>query len=83
MPSFTGGLRQGDRVRVIAGYFKGEEGVVQTADEGRAVVEIQRGEGSFKARFQAGQIERAPAAAPSSIDETPPAESAPVEPPPD
>ncbi|HEU0167464.1 MAG TPA: KOW motif-containing protein [Chloroflexota bacterium] len=60
MPSFMGGLRQGDRVRVIAGYFKGEEGVVQTADaDGRAVVEIQQGEGSFKARFTASQIERA------------------------
>jgi transcription antitermination factor NusG len=60
MPSFTGGLRQGDRVKVVAGYFKGEEGVVQSCDaDGRAVVEIQRGEGAFKARFTAMQIERA------------------------
>lgn len=62
MPSFTSGLRPGDRVRVIAGYFKDSEGVVQTCDaDGRAVVEIQEGEGSFKARFTATQIERAAA----------------------
>jgi hypothetical protein len=34
--------------------------VVQTGDaDGRAVVEIKEGEGSFKARFTANQIERA------------------------
>ena len=64
MPSFISGLRPGDRVRVIAGYFKDSEGVVQTCDaDGRAVVEIQEGEGSFKARFTASQIERAAASA--------------------
>ena len=64
MPSFISGLRPGDRVRVIAGYFKDSEGVVQTCDaDGRAVVEIQEGEGSFKARFTASQIERASASA--------------------
>lgn len=64
MPSFTSGLRPGDRVRVIAGYFKDSEGIVQTCDaDGRAVVEIQEGEGSFKARFTASQIERAASAA--------------------
>lgn len=51
-------------MRVIAGYFKDSEGVVQTCDaDGRAVVEIQEGEGSFKARFTASQIERAAAGA--------------------
>jgi transcription antitermination factor NusG len=60
MPSFISGIKTGDRVRVIAGYFKDSEGVVQTCDaDGRAVVEIQEGEGSFKARFTAAQIERA------------------------
>jgi transcription antitermination factor NusG len=64
VPSFISGLRPGDRVRVIAGYFKDSEGVVQTCDaDGRAVVEIQEGEGSFKARFTASQIERAAASA--------------------
>lgn len=59
MPSFISGIRQGDRVKVIAGYFKDSEGVVQTCDaEGRAVVEIQDGEGSFKARFTATQLEK-------------------------
>lgn len=59
MPSFSGGLRQGDRVRVISGYFRDSEGVVQSCDaEGRAVVEIKDGEGSFKARFTASQIQR-------------------------
>jgi transcription antitermination factor NusG len=47
-------------VKVIAGYFKDSEGVVQSTDaEGRAVVEIEDGEGSFKARFTATQIEKA------------------------
>jgi len=60
MPSFISGLKQGDRVKVIAGYFKDSEGVVQTCDaDGRAVVEIKEGEGSFKARFTANQIEKA------------------------
>jgi transcription antitermination factor NusG len=59
VPSFISGLKQGDRVKIIAGYFKDSEGIVQTCDEnGRAVVEIQEGEGSFKARFTASQIER-------------------------
>gem|GEM_PF-2935440 len=63
MPSFSGGLRVGDHVRVIAGYFKDSEGIVQTCDaDGRAVVEIKDGEGAFKVRFTAAQIERAPAA---------------------
>ena len=63
MPSFISGLKQGDRVRVIAGYFKDQEGVIQSCDaDGRAVVEIEEGEGSFKARFTAAQIERASAA---------------------
>jgi transcription antitermination factor NusG len=60
MPSFVSGLKPGDRVRVIAGYFKDKEGVVQSCDaEGRAVVEIQEGEGSYKARFTSPQIEKA------------------------
>lgn len=60
MPSFISGIKPGDRVKVIAGYFKDSEGVVQTCDaDGRAVVEIEDGEGSFKARFTASQIERA------------------------
>ncbi len=59
MPSFLSGISVGDRVRVIAGYFKDSEGVVQTTDaDGRAVVEVVDGEGSFKARFTANQIER-------------------------
>jgi transcription antitermination factor NusG len=59
MPSFIGGLRTGDHVRIIAGYFKDSEGVVQTCDaDGRAVVEIKEGEGSFKARFTSSQIEK-------------------------
>ena len=59
MPSFSGGLRQGDRVKVISGYFRDSEGVVQSCDaEGRTVVEIKDGEGSFKARFTASQIQR-------------------------
>ncbi|HLY65484.1 MAG TPA: hypothetical protein VKU60_08115 [Chloroflexota bacterium] len=59
MPSFISGLKQGDRVKVIAGYFKDSEGLVQSCDaDGRAVVEIQEGEGSFKARFTAAQIEK-------------------------
>jgi transcription antitermination factor NusG len=70
MPSFISGIRTGDRVRVTAGYFKDSEGVVQTCDQdGRAVVEIQDGKGSFKARFTANQIERAPASTPgASLD---------------
>ena len=60
MPSFTGGLKIGDHVKVIAGYFKDSDGVVQACDaDGRAVVEIKTGEGAFKARFTASQIERA------------------------
>lgn len=59
MPSFITGIKQGDHVRVIAGYFKDSEGIVQSCDaEGRAVVEIKEGEGSFKARFTATQIEK-------------------------
>jgi transcription antitermination factor NusG len=59
MPSFISGIKQGDRVKVIAGYFKDSEGIVQSCDaEGRTVVEIKEGEGSFKARFTATQIER-------------------------
>jgi transcription antitermination factor NusG len=59
MPSFISGLKQGDRVKVIAGYFKDSEGTVQSCDaDGRAVVEIEDGEGSFKARFTAAQIEK-------------------------
>jgi transcription antitermination factor NusG len=59
MPSFISGIKQGDRVKVIAGYFKDSEGIVQSCDaEGRTVVEIKEGEGSFKARFTAAQIER-------------------------
>jgi len=57
MPSFISGLRPGDRVKVLSGYFKDREGVVQTCDaDGRAVVEISEGEGAFKARFTAAQI---------------------------
>jgi len=60
MPSFISGLKIGDRVKVIAGYFKDSEGIVQSCDaDGRAVVEIKDGEGSFKARFTAMQIEKA------------------------
>ena len=60
MPSFISGLRPGDHVRIVAGYFKDSEGIVQTCDQdGRAVVEIKDGEGSFKARFTANQIEKA------------------------
>jgi transcription antitermination factor NusG len=63
MPSFISGLKQGDHVRVIAGYFKDSEGVVQSCDaDGRAVVEVKDGEGSFKARFTASQIEKVSAA---------------------
>lgn len=70
MPSFISGLRPGDRVKIIAGYFKDSEGTVQTCDQdGRAVVEIQDGEGSFKARFTANQIERAPASTASAPSE--------------
>lgn len=59
MPSFIGGLKPGDRVKVIAGYFKDSEGTVQTCDaDGRAVIEVQDGEGSFKARFTVSQIEK-------------------------
>ena len=59
MPSFIGGLKPGDHVKVIAGYFADSEGVVQTCDQdGRAVVEIKEGEGAFKVRFSASQIER-------------------------
>jgi transcription antitermination factor NusG len=64
MPSFISGIKVGDHVRVTAGYFKDSEGTVQACDaDGRAVVEIQEGEGSFKARFTASQIERAAPAA--------------------
>ena len=67
MPSFISGLNVGDRVRVIAGYFKDSEGIVKTCDaDGRAVVEIEEGEGSFKARFTASQIERAPSSSGSA-----------------
>ena len=59
MPSFTGGLRPGDRVKVISGYFKDRQGIVKTCDaDGRAVVEIVEGDGAFKARFTASQITR-------------------------
>ena len=59
MPSFINGLGPGDKVRIISGYFKDSEGVVQTCDaDGRAVVEVRTGEGSFKARFTASQIVR-------------------------
>ncbi|HUZ75999.1 MAG TPA: KOW motif-containing protein [Chloroflexota bacterium] len=69
MPSFISGITPGDTVRVIAGYFKDLEGLVKSCDaDGRAVVELREGEGTFKARFLASQIERAsarPSAAPA------------------
>ncbi|MDE3074957.1 MAG: KOW motif-containing protein [Chloroflexota bacterium] len=59
MPSFLTGIGPGDKVKVISGYFKDLEGVVRSCDaEGRAVVELREGEGTFKARFTAAQIVR-------------------------